>query len=39
MAMGSTQHLTEMSTRDLPGVKGRQALKVDNHTAIYEPID
>jgi hypothetical protein len=38
MALGSTQPLTEMSTRNLPGGKGRQALKADNLTAIYEPI-
>jgi hypothetical protein len=38
MALGSTQSLTEMSTRDLPGVKERPALKADNLTAICEPI-
>jgi hypothetical protein len=38
MALGSTRPLTEMSTRDLPGVKGRPALKADNLAAIYEPI-
>jgi hypothetical protein len=32
MALGSTQPLTEMSTTDLPGVKGRPALKADNLT-------
>jgi hypothetical protein len=39
MALRSTQPVTEMSTRDLPrGVKGgRQARKVDNLTATYEP--
>jgi hypothetical protein len=34
MALGST--LTEMSTRNLPGGKGRPARKADNLTAIYE---
>jgi hypothetical protein len=38
MALGSTQPLTEMSTRNLPGGKGRSARKADNLTAIYEPI-
>jgi hypothetical protein len=38
MALGSTQPLTEMSTRNLPGVKGRPARKADNLTAINEPI-
>jgi hypothetical protein len=37
MALGSTQPLTEMNTRILTGGKGRQAIKVDNVTAIYEP--
>jgi hypothetical protein len=36
MALGSTQPLTEMSTRNLPGVKGRPARKVDNPTAVYK---
>jgi hypothetical protein len=36
MALGSTQPLTEMSTRNLPGGKGRQARKADNLTAICE---
>jgi hypothetical protein len=35
---GFTQPLTEMSTRPLPGGKGRQASRADNLTAIYEPI-
>jgi hypothetical protein len=35
---GSTQPLTEMSTRNLPGGKGQPARKADNLTAIYEPI-
>jgi hypothetical protein len=38
MALGSTQPLTEMSIRNLPGGKGRPVLKADNLTAIYEPI-
>jgi hypothetical protein len=33
MALGSTQLLTEMSTGNLPGVKGRPARKADNFTA------
>jgi hypothetical protein len=37
MALGSTQPLTEMSTRSLPGGKGWPARKADNLTAIYEP--
>jgi hypothetical protein len=35
---GSTHPLTEMSTRNLPGGKGRQARKADNITAICEPV-
>jgi hypothetical protein len=38
MALGSTQPLTEMSTRKIPGGKGRPARKADNLTAICEPI-
>jgi hypothetical protein len=38
MALGSTQTLAEMSTRNLPGSKGRPAVKADNLTSIYEPI-
>jgi hypothetical protein len=38
MALESTQPLTEMSTRNLPGGKGRLGRKVDNLTAICEPI-
>jgi hypothetical protein len=38
MALGSTQPLTEMSTRKLPGGKGRPARKADNLTTICEPI-
>jgi hypothetical protein len=38
MALGSTWPLTEMSTRNLPGGKGRPEGKVDNLTSICEPI-
>jgi acetyl esterase/lipase len=38
MALGSIQPLTEMSTRNLPGARGRPARKADNLTAICEPI-
>jgi hypothetical protein len=38
MALGSTQPLTEMSTRNIPGDRGRPARKADNLTAIFEPI-
>jgi hypothetical protein len=38
MALGSTQLLTEMSTRNLPGNKGRPARKAGNLTAMCEPI-
>jgi hypothetical protein len=38
MALGSTQSLTEMSTRDLPGGKGWLARKADNLTAIVSPL-
>jgi hypothetical protein len=38
MALGSTQPLTEKSTRNLPGGKGRPARKADNFAAICEPI-
>jgi hypothetical protein len=37
MALVSTQPLTEMSTRNLPGDKGRPARKADNFTALCEP--
>jgi hypothetical protein len=37
MALGSTQPLTEMSTRNLAGGKGRQARRADNLAAICEP--
>jgi hypothetical protein len=35
---GSTQPLTEMSTRNLPGGKSRPERKADKLTAICEPI-
>jgi hypothetical protein len=35
---GSTQPLTEMSTRNLPGDKERPERKADKLTAICEPI-
>jgi hypothetical protein len=38
MAPGSTPPLTEMSTRNLSGGKGRPARKADNLAAICEPI-
>jgi hypothetical protein len=38
MALGLTQPITEMSTKNLPGGKGRQARKADNLTAISQPI-
>jgi hypothetical protein len=38
MALGSTQTLTEMSTRNLPGDKGWLVHKADNLIAICEPI-
>jgi hypothetical protein len=37
MTLGSTQALTEISTRNLPEGKGRPARKADNRTAICEP--
>jgi hypothetical protein len=36
MALGSTQPLTEMSTRNLPGGRKRPARRADNLTAIFE---
>jgi hypothetical protein len=36
MALGSTKPLTEMSTKNLPGGKGRPARRADNLAAIYE---
>jgi hypothetical protein len=38
IALGSTEPLTEMSTRNFPGFKGRPARKAVNLTAICEPI-
>jgi hypothetical protein len=38
MALGLTQPLTEMSTRNLPGGKGRLVHKAYSLTAICEPI-
>jgi hypothetical protein len=38
MALGSTHPLTEMSTSNIPGGKGRPARRADNLTAICEPI-
>jgi hypothetical protein len=38
MAFGSTQPLTEMSTRNLPAGKVRPERKADNLTTICEPI-
>jgi hypothetical protein len=38
MALGSTQPVTEMSTRNVPEGKGRPVRKADNLTAIYELI-
>jgi hypothetical protein len=37
MALGSTQPLTEMSTRNLPGGRKRPARRADNLAAIYDP--
>jgi hypothetical protein len=38
MARGSTQPLSEMNTRNRPGVKGRPERKANNVVAIFEPI-
>jgi hypothetical protein len=38
LALGLTQPLTEMSTRNLPGSKAQTARKADSLTAICEPI-
>jgi hypothetical protein len=38
MALGSTQPVTEMSTRNLPGGKGRTTPKADNLAVICEQI-
>jgi hypothetical protein len=37
LILGSTQPLTEMSTRNLPGGKKRLVRRADNLAAIYEP--
>jgi hypothetical protein len=37
IALGSTQPLTEMSTRNLPGGKKRLACRAENLATIYEP--
>jgi hypothetical protein len=37
MALGSTQPLTEISTKNLPGCKKRPAHRAENLAAIYEP--
>jgi hypothetical protein len=39
MAVGSTQPLTGMSTRNLPGGKGRPGRKADDLTAICGSLD
>jgi hypothetical protein len=38
IVLGSTQHLTEISTRNHPRGKGRPVRKADHLTAICEPI-
>jgi hypothetical protein len=38
IALGWTQSLTEMGTRNLPGDKERPVHKADNLTTICEPI-
>jgi hypothetical protein len=38
LALGSTQPLTEMNTRNLPGGKGQLARRADNLIAICEQI-
>jgi hypothetical protein len=38
LALGSTQPLTDVTTRNLLGGNGRPASKADNLTAICEPI-
>jgi hypothetical protein len=37
MALGSTQPITEMSTRKLPGGKKWPVCRADNLATIYEP--
>jgi hypothetical protein len=38
MTLGSTQPLTDMSTRNIPGGEERPEPKADNFTAICEPM-
>jgi hypothetical protein len=38
IALWSTQPLTKMSTRNLPGSKKRPARRADNFAVIYEPM-
>jgi hypothetical protein len=38
MTLWSTQTVTEMSTRNLPGSKRRPVRKANNRTAISEPL-
>jgi hypothetical protein len=38
MALGLTQPLTEMCTRNIPGGKKRPTRRADNFAAICEPI-
>jgi hypothetical protein len=38
MALGSTESLTEMGTKNIPGGKVLPTREADNLTAIYEPI-
>jgi hypothetical protein len=37
MAMGSSQPITEMSTKNLPGGEKRPARRADNLVAVCEP--
>jgi hypothetical protein len=38
IALGLTQPLTELSTRNLPEGKWRPACRAENHTTTYDPI-
>jgi hypothetical protein len=38
LILGSTQPLTEMSTGNLPEVKGERRVRLTNLTVVYEPI-
>jgi hypothetical protein len=38
MFLGSTQHFTKMTTKNLSGGKGRPERKANNLTAICKPI-